>query len=92
MVRNGGAHFTCSVLRNGNSWVFLDDFNNFDLIFQSLDELYEQYPLGWFFGIYVKVGTNTVRPVSSSSEPLTPNFTITTRKRKSENKGILSAK
>jgi len=65
IVRNSGAHFTCAIGTN-NEWLFLDDMKNYNEIFQDLNELYNVYPLGWFFAVYVKMPNSVCIPAEST--------------------------
>ena len=60
--------------------------NTFDITVPNLNELYNRYPTGWFFAVYVKEDSSSVT-YSSSTENVTMNSrNEVKRKRKSEEK------
>ena len=90
VVRHVGAHFTCCIANCENNWLFLDDMNRSTLVFSNLEEIFEVYTEGWFFGIYVEATNNIetlVQPPSTHADLRTPiniNGNFQVRKRKFE--------
>ena len=53
IVRNLGNHFSCAVKQSAE-WIVYDDLCSNAVCFESLEELYLQSNVGWFFGVYKK--------------------------------------
>ena len=67
MVRHVGTHFTCAVATHNNCFLFIDDVSSSNVALPNLDNIYNRYPKGWFFGVYVKATALSVLPISTKN-------------------------
>lgn len=53
MVQNQNLHFACAVFKQ-NYWEYIDDLNDETYRYNSVHDLFNVHPRGWFFFIYIK--------------------------------------
>ena len=44
MVRHTCTHFICIISTHGNKWIFINDVKPFNVVIESLDDIYSQNP------------------------------------------------
>ena len=58
IVKHIGSHFTCAIFQN--KWLVFDDLNNNCHTFASLNDLYANGGVGWFFAVYVHLSQSHI--------------------------------
>lgn len=67
MIRYIGAHFTCAVTTYNNIFLFVDDMSSSNVSLPNLDDIYNRYPIGWFFNVYINTTALSVLGISTKN-------------------------
>lgn len=54
MFRHTAAHFTCIIATHDNKRIFIDDVKSFNVVIESLSNIYSQNSTGRLFLVYIK--------------------------------------
>ena len=63
MVQHVGTNFTCAVATHNNSFLFIEEMSSSNVALPHLDDIYNRYPIGSFFGVYVKANVLPGLPI-----------------------------